>query len=98
VDETSLNTSNNKTTTDLIMKMNDDALYGGHGFYDIDAADTLINRRGAIKQSSEKPMYASPPDLGCSPDEFDNSEIAEDGLSEEVSVVDTAPHLSPFSR
>jgi len=55
------NTSDNKPTTDLIRKMNDDALYGGHRFYDVDAADMIINRKGAIKQKSEKPIYALPP-------------------------------------
>ena len=66
------------------------ALYGGHQFYDIDLADTIINRKGAIKQCAEMPMYAIPPGLIGSPDEFDNPE--------EVSVVDAVPHFSPFSR
>jgi hypothetical protein len=91
------NTSDNKPTTDYIKKMNDDALYGGHTVYDVGYADTLINRKGAIKQKSEVPIYAIPPDLRCSPDEPDPENV-DDGLSEEVSVVDTAPHLSPFSR
>ena len=77
------NTSDNKPTTDLIMKMNDDALYGGHQFYDVDDADTIINHKGAIKQKTEIPMYAFPPALDD---------------PEEVVVVDTAPHISPFSR
>ena len=55
------NTSDNKPTTDYIKKMNDDALYGGHAFYDVDAADTIINHKGTIKQSAEKPIYALPP-------------------------------------
>jgi hypothetical protein len=102
------NTSGNKTTTDYIKKMNDDALYGGHRFYDLDAADTLINRKGAIKQKSEIPIYAIPPDLTCPPaagcycsnlDESDDPENADDVVSDEVrSVVDVAPHISPFSR
>jgi hypothetical protein len=71
------NTSNNKTTTDYIKKMNDDALYGGHAVYDLDAADTIINRRGAIKQSSEMPMYVLP-------------HISD--VSEKVDVVDAAPY------
>jgi len=91
------NTSDNKPTTDLIRKMNDDALYGGHRFYEVEAADTIINRRGAIKQPAEKPMYALPPDVISSPDEFDDPENADDWLSEE-SIVDTEPPFSPFSR
>jgi hypothetical protein len=55
------NTSDNKPTTDLIRKMNDDALYGGHTVYDVDDADTFINHKGAIKQKAEKPIYALPP-------------------------------------
>jgi len=85
------NTSDNKPTTDLIKKMNDDALYGGHRFYDLEAADTIINRRGAIKQPAEIPMYAIPP-------VSDESENADDALSEEMNIVDAAPPFSPFSR
>jgi hypothetical protein len=101
------NTSDNKPTTDYIKKMNDDALYGGHTVYDVGYADTLINRKGAIKQKSEVPIYAIPPDLKCPPaagcysnnlDEFDDPENVDDVVSEEVSVVDVAPHISPFSR
>ena len=90
------NTSDNKTTTAAIKKMNDDALYGGHPVYDVDAADTIINHKGAIKQpagtpTAEMPMYVLPPTP-------DHSENADDWLSEEVSVVDTVPPFSPFSR
>jgi len=86
------NTSDNKPTTDYIKKMNDDALYGGHQFYGIDLADTIINRKGAIKQ------YAIPHGFACSPDASDDSENADDWLSEEASIVDAEPPFSPFSR
>jgi hypothetical protein len=78
------NTSDNKPTTDLIKKMNDDALYGGHCVYDVDAADTIINHKGAIKQPAEKPIYALPPMFDDDP--------------EKVVVVDTVPPISTFSR
>jgi hypothetical protein len=85
------NTSDNKPTTDLIKKMNDDALYGSHTVYDVDMADTFINRKGAIKQSTGIPMYAIPPMPDVS-DEVDAVDVAPHA------VVDAAPPFSPFSR
>ena len=87
------NTSDNKATTDAIKKMNDDALYGGHQFYGLDDADTIINHKGAIKPSAEKPMYAFPSGAIRSPDEFDDPDNADDVWSEEENIVDADPPL-----
>lgn len=46
------NTSANRTTTDLIHKMNDDALYVGRSVFALKDADWVIKHRGAIKNNS----------------------------------------------
>lgn len=48
------NTSKKKVTTDLIHRMNDDALYAEQSFFLLDEADRITDRRGAVGNSPKK--------------------------------------------
>ena len=48
------NTSDNEVTTWLIRRMYDDALYKNYLFYELEAAEEVIDHRGRLKQSEKR--------------------------------------------